>query len=269
VSASRLGSLASRIRGLSARRGVPLAPDPAFYGQFIAPGSLAFDIGANVGNRVEVFLALGARVVAVEPQEDCLAALRKRWADHAGLTIVDGVCDHQPGERTLFISDENTLSTLSEDWIAAMRASGRFGHYDWRQTRTVAATTLDLLIAQHGVPDFLKIDVEGAEESVLAGLSATVPLVSIEWAAEWLAHTHGAVNRLDTLGLTEFNYTIGESCDWAQPTWMRARDLHSRLVGHADEDDAAWGDVYARSPTHTSTMGNEMGASSRFVERLQ
>ncbi len=39
-----------------------------FYSQFIRPGDLVFDIGANRGDRTEVFVQMGARVVAAEPQ---------------------------------------------------------------------------------------------------------------------------------------------------------------------------------------------------------
>src|SRR4249920_1319317 len=38
-----------------------------FYSQFIGRRSLCFDVGANVGTRAEIFLSLGATVVAVEP----------------------------------------------------------------------------------------------------------------------------------------------------------------------------------------------------------
>src|SRR5438094_10022684 len=47
-----------------------------FYGQFLGPGDLGFDIGAHVGGRVRAWRRLGARVLAVEPQPDCLRVLR-------------------------------------------------------------------------------------------------------------------------------------------------------------------------------------------------
>lgn len=43
-----------------------------FYEQFIRPNDICFDIGANMGNRTEVFLKLGAKVIAVEPQSECV-----------------------------------------------------------------------------------------------------------------------------------------------------------------------------------------------------
>ena len=43
-----------------------------FYAQFIQPGDLCFDLGAHLGNRANAWLALGAKIVAVEPQPSCV-----------------------------------------------------------------------------------------------------------------------------------------------------------------------------------------------------
>ena len=52
----------------------------SFYRQFVGPGDLAFDIGAHLGDRVQAWVDLGARVVAVEPQPHLVAVL-------AGFTV--------------------------------------------------------------------------------------------------------------------------------------------------------------------------------------
>src|SRR5438874_1447653 len=52
-----------------------------FYGQFINNQCLCFDVGANIGNRTEVFLDLGAHVIAVEPQDSCVQILERRFND--------------------------------------------------------------------------------------------------------------------------------------------------------------------------------------------
>ena len=56
---------------------------------FIARGDLCFDVGANVGNRVKIFLKMRARVVAAEPQAACAAVLREKYGANANLTIVE------------------------------------------------------------------------------------------------------------------------------------------------------------------------------------
>jgi hypothetical protein len=56
--------------------------------QFVRPGDLVFDIGANMGNRIEAFVALGASVVAVEPQGSCVASLRRLYRNQPDVVVV-------------------------------------------------------------------------------------------------------------------------------------------------------------------------------------
>ena len=143
----------------------------ALYAQFVGAGGLAFDVGANVGNRVKIFLALGARVVAFEPQDDCLAALREGYGGDANLTIEPVALGAAEGSAALIISNVNTISSMSAPWIDAVKASGRFSAYHWDRRRTVRVTTLERMITQYGAPDFIKIDVEGFEHEVVRGLT--------------------------------------------------------------------------------------------------
>ena len=48
------------------------------YRQFMAKGDLVFDLGANLGRKTKAFLALGANVVAVEPNPDCEDIIHRR-----------------------------------------------------------------------------------------------------------------------------------------------------------------------------------------------
>ena len=70
----------------------------AFYRQFLQPGDLAFDIGAHVGNRVRVFRRIGARVIAVEPQPDFVALLRKLYGRDSGVMIEASGVAAGPGQ---------------------------------------------------------------------------------------------------------------------------------------------------------------------------
>src|SRR5260370_10029455 len=104
----------------------------AFYAGLIRPGHLAFDVGAHLGDRTTVFLALGARVVAVEPQPllaEFLARLHGRTPEFA---LVRAALGAKTGEATLLIADSNpTVATLSPEWIAEIGRDPGFTGIDW------------------------------------------------------------------------------------------------------------------------------------------
>ena len=59
-----------------------------FYGQFLRPGDLGFDIGAHVGSRVRAWRPMGVRVIAVEPQPDFVRVLRLLFGRDPEVVIV-------------------------------------------------------------------------------------------------------------------------------------------------------------------------------------
>ena len=64
-----------------------------FYSGFIKKGDMCFDVGANLGDRTEAFLKLGAKVVVVEPQEDCIKTLKDKFGDNENVFIVPKALD--------------------------------------------------------------------------------------------------------------------------------------------------------------------------------
>lgn len=213
------------------------------YATFLAPGDLCFDVGANMGERVAVIRAIGARVIAVEPQPACVEALRGKFAGDPGVTVLAvGMADSE-GTRELRVASMSTLSSMSGGWIESTRASGRFSEFSWDEAVEVPVTTLDAAIAQHGRPRFCKIDVEGYEAQVLAGLSSPIEALSFEYAHEARDNAFACIDRLDQIGDYEFCFSPGETMDLGHG-WRSAADQRRRL--DALQDPLAWGDVYAR-----------------------
>jgi hypothetical protein len=73
-----------------------LRADMEFYAQFLGHGALCFDVGANYGVKAEVFLRLGAKVIAFEPQAECVREIRARVGPHPNLVIVDAALGSTP-----------------------------------------------------------------------------------------------------------------------------------------------------------------------------
>lgn len=216
-----------------------------FYGGFIGAGDLCFDIGANLGNRVRAFRRLGCRVVAVEPQRSCVAALRREFGGDADVVIVDAAAGAVPGKASLRVSPDHVLSSLSEEFINRTKASGRFAASEWTGEEEVEVTTLDTLVAEYGLPRFLKIDVEGYEAAVVAGLSQPVELVSFEWTPELSENAVGTINRLAALGAYCFNLSWGESMRFSREQWWTREEVLS-VVELMSGESLMFGDFYAR-----------------------
>lgn len=223
-----------------------------FYRQFIRPGDLVFDVGANMGNRTKVFHTLGARVVAFEPQRGCYDFLHKVFYGRHEVRLVESALGAAEGTTQMLVANADILSSLSPDWIAAVKASGRFRDCTWERRQTVAMTTLDNAVKEFGVPAFIKIDVEGYESEVVRGLSAPVSCVSVEFTAEYIATTHQCIDHLNALAPIEGRLSFGESMDFASPSWIAADEIKQAL---AQLNGLQWGDCYLRRLNKSATDG--------------
>ena len=226
-----------------------------FLTDFITPGSLVFDIGANVGAKTSLYRECGAEVICLEPQPNCCQILFEKFKNDPLVTIVQKGVAANPGILQLSISSNNsTISTFSSQW----REESRFTKWGvvWDTVIDVEMTTLDELIATYGCPQFCKIDVENYEYEVISGLHELISYLSFEFAIETLDNTILCLKYLQQLGYHSFNYALSEDPHLVFSTWLSADDIINDIRAKSLNDNLIWGDVYARVKDfhHASTQ---------------
>jgi FkbM family methyltransferase len=216
-----------------------------FYGQFVKPNDLCFDVGANFGNRIAPLLAIGARVLAVEPQEICYVYLQFRFRNK--IILVKKGVDEKPGIKKFYISDSSTISSFSDEWISTVKQN-RFIDHTWSRSIDVEMTTLDSLISQHGVPAFIKIDVEGYELEALRGLSKPIKMISFEYTIPEQTYKIRECIKVVVLFSPNIlcNYSVGESMEWALTKWLLATDFLEHIKTN-DFLETGFGDIYLKN----------------------
>jgi FkbM family methyltransferase len=210
-----------------------------FYRQLLTglqPNDLIFDVGANDGSKTAVFLMLGARVLAIEPDEANQNIIRNKFlryrlAPKPVVVVGKAVSDTNTTETMWIDGPGSAVNTLSKKWAETLKGDktsfkcGNAG-LDFAQTKIIQTTTLEELVQTHGAPFFVKIDVEGYEAQVLKGMKRPVPFLSFEVnLPEFRPEGLECVRRLEALAAGKFNYATDCRQGLALPNWLDAPDF--------------------------------------------
>lgn len=207
-------------------------------------GDLIFDVGANQGYKADIFLRLGATVVAVEPDETGQEILRQKFLKYRlkrkRLVIVSKAVSERNSTETMWIdAPGGAKNTLSQKWAKSLRDDDRrFGQrLNFGQLKKVETISIEQLITAHGSPFFVKIDVEGHELSVLRGMQRPVPYLSFEvnlpeFRPEGLECIQ-VLGRLAEDGM--FNYTSDCRRGLVLRQWLAKEEFSAVLDACADD----------------------------------
>jgi len=219
-----------------------LATSVNMYKTIVASGDLVFDVGANVGNRVEVFLKLKNKVVAIEPQAECRRILTAKFGNK--INIIPKGLGEKEEIRTMYISPSSTISSFAVDWIDLVKQK-RFKNEQWNQTEQIEITTLENVISKFGIPAFIKIDVEGFELEVLKGLKTPVKNISFEYTVpEQLNKVLECIEQVNTISSQYlYNYSIGEEMKLVLKEYINYNEF-KKLVSLPEFSKTSNGDIY-------------------------
>lgn len=215
-----------------------------FYRTLLTPGDVVIDVGAHLGTRARAMRSVGARVIALEPQHPFTAFLRATLP--RDMVLINAAAGGSEATGQLAVSSRHpTVSSLRTDFVAEAASVAGFEQVSWNDSQEVAVVTLDSVIAEHGMPRYIKIDVEGFEEEVLAGLSTPIELISVEFLPGFPQLSLVLVDRLMELGDYRFNPVIGETGQFAWAEWKSAEATKEWL--HSLPPESGSGDLFARN----------------------
>lgn len=163
---------------------------------------LLFDIGANRGDATVAGLRLGYKVIALEPAPRVFFELITNFIYEPNVVPLRlAVSDSNNGRVEFYECVEDGLSTTEKAWLTDPKMP-----YNGKEFRTISVSTctMDWLVDTYGMPDLTKIDVEGAEWSVLRGMTRYSGELALEWTEETLDEHDKQLTYLHSIGYTEF-----------------------------------------------------------------
>lgn len=190
-----------------------------FYCSFLPDNmDLVFDIGANIGLKSKIFLRLSRKVIAVEPAERHVRVMKYRFLGNRRIEIVQKAVAEEIGTSSLYVSSRASgYNTLHEKWKEALETGANQSNtlLQFDRMQRVTTTTLEQLIKQYGLPDFIKIDVEGYEWNVIRTLKRPVRCATFEAnLPEFQLETIKCVQHLASLDSGyRFNYATKEQLE--------------------------------------------------------
>jgi FkbM family methyltransferase len=178
---------------------------------------MIFDIGMNNGDDTDFYLKKGFNVVAVDANPELCAGVRERFAGEIAarrLAVIHGAIAASAGEVELYLNEDvSGWSSVSPAWIASRALSKS----RVRAVR-VPAVALVQIIAEHGVPYYLKVDIQGAELvclEALLGLTERPTYLSVSAGTDVLPnrsfeHARAQIELLSRLGYDRFQIVAQE-----------------------------------------------------------
>jgi len=153
-------------------------PETIAWIDSFAPGSVFWDIGANIGVFSLYAASRGIKVLPFEPDDQNFGRLITNFDDNSNETDDNfdlisrkyAVSDFD-GKSTFYVHHPGPGSSGGQV-VAAVDESGR--EFEPSESYEVETYTIDTLAGRLGVPSHIKIDVDGHEWRILQGAAVTL-----------------------------------------------------------------------------------------------
>jgi len=204
---------------------------------------LVFDIGANIGSWSLSNVNNYDKIIAIEASPITFQKLLNNVKHDKIVPLNYAVCNNNGNDIIFYQASNDVLSTINKNWLT--NPESRFFNHPFMQI-TCKTITIDSLIKDFGIPDLIKIDVEGGEYECISSLTQKVKLLCFEWASELSSITLNCINYLTNLGYTEFYIQKGDDYTFipSSDNFYDLNTLNKLLSNMINKID--WGMIWCR-----------------------
>ena len=175
--------------------------------------NLIFDIGFNIGEFTQTCFNKynSCSVIAVEANPNLVSTVSQHFFTNYNFSLLNNLVSDKEGESLDFYINPSAsgISTASTHFMQNSRftkGSKYIGENStqWAAPIKVQSITIDSMIERYGIPDLIKIDVEGYELNVLKGLTQKANDICFEWHEEEKENLYQILEHLQSIGYTQF-----------------------------------------------------------------
>ena len=202
-----------------------------------------FDIGANVGNWSKSNINNCRKIIAIEASPNTFSRLTRNVQSNKNIECLNyAVCNSNDEFITFYDSNADTISTINEDWLNSENSRFyKLTDYQKIQCKTIK---LDSLIEKYGLPELIKIDVEGGEFEVVKSLSKKVNQICFEWASETNNITLDCIEYLTNLGYTDFAIQMEDNYTYRPSNYTTPEEIINILKNTTPKKE--WGMIWVK-----------------------
>ena len=183
--------------------------------------NVAFDIGANIGMWTDANLNNFNKIISVEASPNTYQKLKNKCKNKQENLLNFAICDNNGNDIKFYHAESDTISTLNKEWLT--NKDSRFYNSNYKEI-ICKTKTIDNLIDTYGIPNLIKIDVEGGEYECIKSLTQKVNHVCFEWASETNIITLKCLEHLLQLGYTKFYIQDGDNYTF-RPNLLHYQDI--------------------------------------------
>lgn len=202
-----------------------------------------FDIGANIGKWSLTNIDNCDKIIAIEASPLTYSTLVNNCAKYSNIITLNFIVCNDKDEKKLFYhSFYDTLSTTNINWFIDITSRYYNVPYVKLECNTIS---IDNLISKYGMPDLIKIDVEGGEYDCISSLNHKVKLLCFEWTSEMKEIAYMCLDHLYTIGFRHF-YVQYEDNYTFRPSILPNNIFIAKQILKFTRDKIDWGMIWCK-----------------------